>query len=210
MSISYRLGRHFVAASAVAVTFAASAHASVAYWNCNVSIPATTTGLYLNVQTQATGSAGSGVLGWDLDVYTTVLSAPSLTMYGAIGTQFMRAPGQFGYSVGNLNPEQQVGSAGPWNPPSEAYSAVFNTPTQSGVGNWNYNSINYFGFKFVVDTGYTHYGYGRMDVGANANIRTLKFIAWDTTPATPVNVVPAPGVLAVLGMAGIGRSRRRS
>ncbi len=213
MSISYRFGRHVLAASAVAITMAGSAHAVVSRWDCNLSIPATSAGLFINVQSRVTGTTGSSVLGWDLNLYTTSPTAPSLTMYGNIGTRFMRTPGQFGYAVGNLAEEQDVGAEqfalGLFNPEGDAYSAIFNTGGQSGVGNWNLNSINYFGFRFSANTGATHYGYGRMDVGASANVRTLKFIEWNETAGGAVQVIPAPGALALLGLAGFGRSRRR-
>ena len=213
MSISYRFGRHVLAASAVAITTAGTAQAAVNRWDCNLSIPATSAGLFINVQTRVTGTTGASVSGWDFNLYTTSPTAPSLTMYGNIGTRFMRAPGQFGYSVGNLAEEQDVGAVqfaqGLFNPEGDAYSAIFNTAGQSGVGNWNLNSINYFGFRFAANTGATHYGYGRMDVGASANVRTLKFIEWNETAGAAVQVIPAPGALALLGLAGFGRSRRR-
>jgi len=213
MSISNRLGRLVLAASAVVVTTAGTAHAAVNHWDCNLSIPATTAGLFINVQSRVTGTTGASVLGWDLNLYTTNLSTPSLTMYGNIGTRYMRTPGQFGYAVGNLPEEQDVGAVqfaqGLFNPEGDAYSAIFNTAGQSGVGNWNLNSINYFGFRFAANTGATHYGYGRMDVGASANVRTLKYIEWNETAGAAVQVIPAPGALALLGLAGFGRSRRR-
>jgi MYXO-CTERM domain-containing protein len=215
MSILNRLGRHVFAASAVAITTAGTAHAAVERWDCNLSIPATSAGLFINIQSRVTGTNGASVLGWDFNLYTTSPSAPSLTMFGNIGTRFMRAPGQFGYAVGNLQEGQEVGFAQSqppqslFNPEGEAYSAIFNTPGQPGFGNWNLNSINYFGFRFAANTGAIHYGNGRMDVGANANVRTLKFIEWNTTPGAGMPVIPAPGALALLGLAGFGRSRRR-
>jgi hypothetical protein len=213
MSISYRLGRHVITATAVAITTAGTAQAAIERWECNLSIPATSAGLFINVQSRATGTTGVSAPGWDFNLYTTSPTAPSLTMYGNIGTRFMRTPGQFGYAVGNLAEEQDVGAEqfalGLFNPEGDAYSAIFNTGGQSGVGNWNLNSINYFGFRFSANTGATHYGYGRMDVGASANVRTLKFIEWNETAGAAVQVIPAPGALALLGLAGFGRSRRR-
>jgi MYXO-CTERM domain-containing protein len=213
MSISNRLGRHALAASAVVITMASTAHAAVNRWECNLSIPATSAGLFINVQSRVTGTTGASVTGWDFNLYTTSPSAPSLTMYGNVGTRFMRTPAQFGYSVGNLPQDQEVGPAqfalGLFNPEGDAYSAIFNSPGKSGVGNWNLNAINYFGFRFAANAGAIHYGYGRMDVGASANVRTLKFIEWNDTPGAAVQVIPAPGALALLGLAGLGRSRRR-
>ena len=213
MSILNRLGRHVIAATAVAITTAGTAQAAVNRWDCNLSIPATSAGLFINVQSRVTGTTGASVLGWDFNLYTTSPSAPSLTMYGNIGTRFMRDRDQFGYAVGNLSEGQDVGSVqfaeGLFNPEGDAYSAIFNTASQSGAGNWNLNSINYFGFRFAANTGAIHYGYGRMDVGANANVRTLKFIEWNETAGAAVQVAPAPGALALLGLAGFGRSRRR-
>ena len=213
MSILNRLGRHVFAASAVVITTAGSAHAAINRWDCNLSIPATSAGLFINVQSRVTGTTGASALGWDFNLYTTSPSAPSLTMYGNVGTRFMRDRDQFGYAVGNLSEGQDVGSVqfaeGLFNPEGDAYSAIFNTASQSGAGNWNLNSINYFGFRFAANTGAIHYGYGRMDVGANANVRTLKFIEWNETAGAAVQVAPAPGALALLGLAGFGRSRRR-
>ena len=166
MSILNRLGRHVIAATAVAITTAGTAQAAVNRWDCNLSIPATSAGLFINVQSRVTGTTGASVLGWDFNLYTTSPSAPSLTMYGNIGTRFMRDRDQFGYAVGNLAVGQEVGvpQTSLFNPEGDAYSAIFNTAGQSGVGNWNLNSINYFGFRFSANTGATHYGYGRMDV----------------------------------------------
>ena len=213
MSILNRLGRHVFAASAVAITTVGSAHAAVNRWDCNLSIPATSAGLFMNVQNRTTGTTGASVLGWDFNLYTTSPSAPSLTLYGNVGTRFMRMPFQGSYAVGNLAVGQEVGvpQTSLFNPEGDAYSAIFNTAGQSGVGNWNLNSINYFGFRFQANTGAFHYGYGRMDVGANANVRTLKFVEWNETAGAAVYVVvaPAPGALALLGLAGVGRSRRR-
>ena len=213
MSILNRLGRHVIAATAVAITTAGTAQAAVNRWDCNLSIPATSAGLFINVQSRVTGTTGASVSGWDFNLYTTSPSAPSLTMYGNIGTRFMRMPFQGSYAVGNLAVGQEVGvpQTSLFNPEGDAYSAIFNTAGQSGVGNWNLNSINYFGFRFASNTGATHFGYGRMDVGASSNIRTLKFVEWDTVALVSVYVeeVPAPGALALLGLAGFGRSRRR-
>lgn len=210
MSIENRFGRHMLAASAVAIATAVSANAAVLRWNCNLSIPATSAGLFINIQTQVSAPTTAAVPGWDFNLYTLSPSSASITMYGYTGTQFMQAPGQFGTWPGNIQDGTEVSPASRWLLPGTDYNAVFNAPGQSTIGAWNYNSSNYFGFKFIANDGFTHYGYGRMDVGANANVRTLKWIDWETTANTGIALVPAPGALALLGLAGFGRSRRRS
>ncbi|MBM4099343.1 MAG: hypothetical protein FJ260_05225, partial [Planctomycetes bacterium] len=62
-----RLGRHFAAALTTAV--AASATAGVQYTPTFLPVPANSDGIYINVQTGATGTAGSAVAGWDLNPY---------------------------------------------------------------------------------------------------------------------------------------------
>ena len=208
MSIDIRIGGRGCAAIAVTAVITVSANAAVTRWNCNLNIPATSAGLFINVQTQVSGTTTAAVLGWDFNLYTTSQSTASLTMYGYLGTKFMRAPDQFGYWPGNLPAGTLVGPPSSWLPEGQDYSAVFSSVGQAG--NWNYNSTNYFGFKFQVSTGATHYGYGRMDVGANANIRTLKWIEWETTPQTGLPVVPAPGILAAIGLVRCISLRRRS
>ena len=195
-----RLEKHIVAAAAVAAGVSASANAAVVVWNCNLTIPATIDGLYINVETQASGSAGSVVAGWDINPY----SATSLTWFNATGTGMMRYPGVTTGSAGNLSAGMTVGATG-----SFGSGAV---TVGSAAGNWVLNASNYFGFRFIAADGLTHYGYGRMDVGAAITTRTLAFVAFESVAATSITVldpVPAPGALALLGVAGLAGNRRR-
>ena len=171
---STRLGRHFAAALTTAV--AASATAGVQYSAVSWVIPANIDGLYINVETQATGTAGSVVAGWDINPY----SATSLTWFNATGTGMMRYPGVTTGSAGNLLPGTAVGAAG-----SFGSGAV---TVGSAAGNWQLNASNYFGFRFVAADGLTHYGWGKMVVGAAITTRTITEIAWETTAATAISV----------------------
>jgi hypothetical protein len=65
-----------------------------------------------------------------------------------------------------------------------------------------------FGFRFQASDGLLRYGYGRVDVGATANVRTLAYVEWESTPGIGIQI-PAPGALALAAIAGFGRSRRR-
>ena len=50
----------------------------------------------------------------------------------------------------------------------------------AAAGNWTLNASNYFGFKFIAADGLTHFGFGRMDVGATALIRTVAFVSYES------------------------------
>ena len=68
--LSNRLAKHFGAAAAAAVVVG-SANAAIVHWaDANLTVPATIDGLYINVETQTTGSAGSVVAGWDINPYS--------------------------------------------------------------------------------------------------------------------------------------------
>ena len=85
-------------------------------------------------------------------------------------------------------------------------------------GNWQLNASNYFGFKFVAADSQTHYGWGRMDVGAAATIRTIMEIGYESTDGTSILVgagspppppASVPGPLPLFGAtAAFGWSRR--
>ncbi|MEY2714450.1 MAG: hypothetical protein RIT24_793 [Planctomycetota bacterium] len=195
--LSNRLAKHFAAAAAATVV-AGAANAAVVHWsNANLVIPATIDGLYINVETRATGSAGSVVAGWDINPY----SATSLTWFNATGTGMMRYPGVTTGSAGNLAAGTVIGASG-----SYGSGAV---TVGSAAGNWQLNAVNTFGFRFVAADGLTHYGYGFMSVGATITNRTITDIFYEDVAATAITVVPAPGAFALLGLAGLASRRRR-
>ncbi|MFM8642780.1 MAG: PEP-CTERM sorting domain-containing protein, partial [Phycisphaerales bacterium] len=81
----------------------------------------------------------------------------------------------------------------------------------TGVGSngWTINATNYFGFRFYNEaTSAINYGYGAMQVGATAAARTLLFVEYGNAGES-VTVVPAPGAIALLGLAGFAGRRRR-
>jgi MYXO-CTERM domain-containing protein len=199
--LSNRLAKHFAAAAAVTVV-AGAANAAVVHWaDANLLIPANIDGLYINVETRASGSAGSGVAGWDINPY----SATSLTWFNATGTGMLRYPGATTGSAGNLAVGTVVDAAG-----SYGSGAV---TVGSAAGNWQLNASNYFGFKFTAADGLTHYGWGRFVVGASISgaDRMIAEIAYEGAANTSINVgaVPAPGAVALLGLAGLAARRRR-
>jgi len=197
--LSNRLAKHFAAAAAASVV-AGAANAAIVHWaNANLVIPNTIDGLYINVETRTTGSAGSVVAGWDINPY----SATSLTWFNATGTGMMRYPGATTGSAGNLAAGTVVGATGSYGSGAVTVGAL--------PGNWVLNSVNTFGFRFVAADGLTHYGYGYFQIGSSISgaDRMITDIFFEDVAATAITVVPAPGAIALLGLAGLAGRRRR-
>ncbi len=91
----------------------------------------------------------------------------------------------------------------------DAASTFGNTASTVTAGGWMLNAANYFGFRFLAAGGTTHYGYGVMTMGATMGVRTLNSLSYESTGATGITVVPAPGAIALLGLAGLVGRRRR-
>jgi len=204
MSISNRLEKHFAVCAAAVATVACvgTANAAIITWNANLVIPNTTDGLYINVETQVTGSANTVVAGWDLNPYGT--STTSMSWFGAptAPNGCVTGLGQGGttLAVASLTGGTLVSAA----------STFGNTASSVTAGGWKLNQANYFGFRFVAQAGTTHYGYGIITVGATMGVRTLTQVSYESVAATGITVAPAPGALALLGLAGLATRRRRA
>ena len=200
MRISNRFEKHIVAAATVAMT-AAAANAGLVTWNANLVIPNNIDGQYINVETQTAGSAAGNVAGWDLNPYGTSTTAMSW-FAAAAPSGCVTGLGQGGttIAVASLSGGTLVSSA----------STFGNTASSVTAGGWVLNSANYFGFRFVGADAGTHYGWGIMTVGATMGVRTLTSVTFETTAGASVVVAPAPGALALLGLAGFASRRRRS
>ena len=181
-ALAHRLMRHFAAGAAIAAAapFMTTDHASAAVQYTAVSwiVPNNIDGLYINVENLATGSAGSAVAGWDINPY----SATSLTWFNAVGTGMLRYPGVTTGSAGNLPLGTPVTATGSFGSGAVTVGAA--------AGNWQLNSANRFGFRFVAADGLTHYGWGTFQIGASISgaDRKITEIAWETTPGAPINV----------------------
>ncbi len=200
MSISHRLNKHFaLAAVATAAMTAVAANASVVNWNSNLVIPGE--GLYINVETQAYSSDRDLVAGYDIypfffqDLYW-FSPDNDLPSYANIW------PGVGG--VSNLPNGTLVDGFSDYN--SGGSSKFY------GIGAWVLNSANNFGFRFLASDNMIHYGYGIMTVGASKYECTLTSVFYESDAGVGITVgpVPAPGALALLGLAGFAGRRRRS
>ncbi len=211
MRISNRFEKHVVAAAAVAMGAAAAANAAVVYsgvinFACAVDID----GCYINVQTPLLSNGpGSGVPGWDVNPYS---SGGGMNFFNSTGGGQMRYPGVTAGPAGNLALGTSIGSTGSFN--TSTTGVVFG----SAAGNWQYSAENIIGFRFVgADTG-VRYGWMRFLMGAAGSsgtsmTRTVVDYGYESVAGTAIlagaGAVPAPGAIALLGVAGLAGGRRR-
>lgn len=198
MNTQNRIARHLSLAAMAVVSSTAATQAAVITWNINQVVPNNIDGLYVNVQTGVTGATGATTAGWDINPYGT--STTTMSWFNATGSGMVQGLGQGGTSSATASLSMgSVVSA------SSTYAAVASSPT---AGGWVLNSVNYFGFKFLDAASQVRYGFGSMTMGATMGVRTLNFVAFDDTGA-PITVTPAPGAIALLGLAGLAGRRRR-
>ena len=192
-----------MAAAAAAATLVGAANAALVTWNANLVIPNNIDGQYINVETQTAGSAAGNVAGWDLNPYGTSTTAMSW-FAAAAPSGCVMGLGQGGTTsaVASLSAGTLVGAA----------STFGNTASSVTAGGWLLNSANFFGFRFLGGDGLTHYGFGKMTIGATMGVRTLNFVSYESVGATGITIpaVPAPGAIALLGLAGLAGRRRRN
>ncbi len=201
-----KLEMHFAAAAALCA--AGAANAAIVYsgtlnFVCAVDID----GCYINVETGVLSNGpGSGVPGWDVNPYST---SGGMNFFNSTGGGQLRQPGQTTGPAGNLAAGTVIGSTG-----------SFNTGTSNVYGNaaagWQYNAVNMIGFRFVSAAGTTHYGWMRFAMGPQGAAgvgptRTVVDYAWENVAGASIaaGAVPAPGALALLGVAGLASRRRR-
>lgn len=177
MNLQSRLATHFAAAAALA-TLTATATAQVATQVINQVVPANIDGLYVNVETGATGATGIATPGWDINPY----SSSAMQFFSSASGGYMRFPGVLTGPGGNLAIGNVVDAAGSWNTSTTA--VVFGP----NAGEWQLNADNYFGFRFLAADAQIHYGWGRMTMGASATVRTLREVHWEMTANAPITV----------------------
>ena len=197
--LSNRMTKYLAAASAASVCVGA-ANAAIVHWDANFVIPNNIDGQYINVETQTFGSAAGLVAGWDLNPYGTSTTAMSWFAAAApSGCVMGLGQGGLTAAVASLSAGTFVGSG----------STFGNTASSVTAGGWVLNANNYFGFRFLGADALTHYGWGIFSVGATMGVRTLVSVEFETTAGAGVTVAPAPGAIALLGLAGLAGRRRR-
>jgi MYXO-CTERM domain-containing protein len=207
-----RLEKHIVAAAAVAAGVAASANAAIVYsgvvnFSCAIDID----GTYINVQTgQLTNGPGAGVPGWDVNPYRSTTGS-GMNFFSPTGGGMVSA-------VANTGPALNLASGALIGSTSNFSSSTASIAFGSAAGQWQYGTNNLVGFRFVSSAGTTHYGWMRFLMGtqpATGNLvtRTVVDFAYESVAGASIaagdNGIPAPGALALLGVAGLAGARRR-
>jgi MYXO-CTERM domain-containing protein len=207
--LSNRLAKHFGAAAAAAVVVG-SANAAIVYsgvvnFACAIDID----GTYINVETaQLTNGPGAGVPGWDVNPYRSS-SGSGMNFFSPTGGGMVSAAAGVGSAI-NLAADTLIGST------SNFSSSTAAIAFGAAAGQWQYGTNNLVGFRFVSAAGTTHYGWMRFLMGAqpatgNLVTRTVVDFAYESNAGASIGAgaVPAPGAIALLGLAGLAGRRRR-
>jgi len=180
-----KLELHFAATAALCLTGAASA--DVVTWNINQAVPATIDGLYCNIETQQSiTTAGSGLPGWDINPYgaTNLTFFWSGTTNGAsAGVRLNTVAGgtTSGTTLSSLPEGFVIGPALVGGSSGASFGSSSPSFTTTAQGKWTYNAVNRFGFRFTDSSGQIRYGWGEMQMGANAATRTLLSVSYETS-----------------------------
>lgn len=204
-----RLESYALAATAVSASLVMSANAAVVTSGpVNIVIPANLDGVYLNVRTGQTGTNGASVAGWDINPYsatTLTFNTPAAADTGGVvrlGTA----------TTGNTNVANLFGGVLVGNLPGMWFSTgVASASTTAPTGRpFVLNSThNFVGFRFLNEaTNSIHYGYLRLSIGAALTTRSIIEYGYEDVAGASI-LVPAPGAIALLGVAGMAANRRR-
>lgn len=208
-------------ASTVSVAMAISdqSGAGVRVFDMDWGPSATTQSLYISINDLAVGptSSGSSVAGWDMQIESS-----------GSGSELKFNFPPFSGPVNPSNPNPYYGlmrmpgvTSGPGaslpfgTVVTGASSFADSGPVTfgGGSGQWRLNSINYFGFRFRISSTTTaplFYGFGKISIGQTPGQFRVLQIAYQDIPGASLTVVPGPGAVAVMAIAGVlGRRRRR-
>ena len=194
-----------------------AANAGLVVWNCNIAVTSTVNGSYnygtfANVETQQfysdtyDGPVGAPVTNWDLRFAPNDSSRFRVGCYDpSVGL----VTNTNGTGLANLASGAVVGSSlvSPL-----GYAVASSLLVNAGNPNaWSAGATGFFGFQFKVASGAIRYGWGEIALfsGSLKQATVTRLVYDDTGASVTVGVVPAPGALALLGVAGIVGSRRR-
>ena len=195
-------------------TLGTSAQAALVTWNCNIALDSSSSyGVYMNVSAkQYTLDDGSGNQPAGTNLYFG-LSSSKLAIWSTNPGQMVGVAnflGQPSFGVAKLAVGTTVGSSLASGTSWGSGGDIF-TNAAVPAYKWAQGGSNLFGFSFANASGQLRYAWGEVTLSAGSNLNgTINRIVYDDTGASvTAGVVPAPGALALLGMAGIVGKRRR-
>jgi len=212
MNFAKRLDKHFAACAAVAASAAMlgaeNTQAAIHYFNPNLNVPSTTAGIYLNVVTGVVATTPGAVPGWDLNPWSS--GANNFWANNAASPSDGIVSNFTGGSSATLVDNLAIGTMvdGSW-----TYGRTNSSETTGATAMQLNSSNNYIGFRFLNEgTGTLMFGWAHFQLtGLGTQPRTLIDYAWeDSGQGILVGAgAPAPGALALLGLAGFGVGGRR-
>lgn len=175
----------------------------------NINIGGVPPGVFLNVVTGQTGTSFGGFPGYDLNLFGF---GSTLTVSGPVVNGAQSPTGGFarlndGLNIANLANGAVIGDLPGmfW----QTVNAGITTTSPAGSPFFLNSTNNYAGFRFLNEnTGQVHYGYLRLSIGATLATRSIIEYGYEDVAGASI-FVPAPGALALLAVAGMGRARRR-
>jgi len=219
-TLSKRLEAHFVACAVVAASAAAGgANAGLVYSGIkNIAAPANINGVYINLLTGASGTAAA-TAGWHINPWGST-SLRMGTNYPTPDTYFLGLTPNSGRLIA-LDVGSTIAFANSPSSMSASYGWSYNAQSSgaavSGTAatEFKLNSDNYFGVLSAQNSTDRFIGWVRINIGASLTNRTIVdwFLSTGTTASPPttitVGTIPAPGAIALLGVAGLVGARRR-
>jgi len=173
------------------------ADADVVYFiGVNINIPSNIDGVYLDVVTGQTGTAGFA--GYDVNPY----SATTMNFFSPGGTNHGFVQAAAGGGTASLAYGTQIDATRTF---ANAAASITNEP-------WVLNASNLVGFRFTHEgTGQLHYGWMEIAISSalNAQPRTLVSYAYENTPGVAITAVPEPTALGLLAAGAVGLFARR-
>ena len=185
------------AATGIALAPQADAAIVTTYANTVINVPATTAGIYLNLETGVSGTSGSAVTGYDFNPYLANSGSQLGFYWGAAATR--------GAGVGSsatTGPYLDLAAGTVVGPASIFTSAIQGT---TGSVYLSTTGVHNLGFRFITAAGTTDYGVLRLQTTAgNGFAATILGWTYENTGAaiTVGGAVPEPGTVAFLALAG--------
>lgn len=218
MSILFARGPMPLASAAV-LAVSAQSGAGVRTFDMDWGPSSATESVYVSINDLAAGptSSGSSVAGWDMQIESS-----------GSGSELKFNFPPFSGPVNPSNPNPYYGlmrmpgvTSGPGaslpygTSVTGAASFADSGPVSfgGGSGQWRLNSVNYFGFRFRISSSSSaplYYGFGKIAIGTTPGQFRLLQISYQDIPGASLTVVPGPGAMSAIAVAGVlGRRGRR-